>query len=54
MAGDAGNANTLTVTTSLSLNSIFAGNRVIYAAARDNADMTNSGWQPIDVWSVLP
>ena len=29
------------------LDRVFAGNRLIYAAARSNGDVFNSGWQAV-------
>ncbi len=44
--------NTLTLTLSITFNSpSFAGNRVIYMAAR-NSSTGNSGWQPMGTWNV--
>ncbi|HYW47857.1 MAG TPA: FG-GAP-like repeat-containing protein [Bryobacteraceae bacterium] len=40
-----GSGNTLTLTLNMSFPSAFAGNRIIYAAARSNGDALNSGWQ---------
>jgi len=42
-----GSGNTLTLTLNMSFLSAFAGNRVIYAAARSNGDAFNSGWQAV-------
>jgi len=42
-----GSGNTLTLTLNLSFLPAFAGNRVIYAAARSNGDALNSGWQAV-------
>src|SRR5262249_27458957 len=39
--------NTLTLVLNLSFSSGFAGNRVIYTAARSNGDLLNSGWQAL-------
>jgi len=40
-----GSGNTLTLTLALSFPSGYAGNRLIYQAARSNGDVLNSGWQ---------
>ena len=42
-----GAGNTLTLTLNLSFPSSFAGNRLIYLAARINGDVLNSGWQAV-------
>lgn len=39
--------NTLTLTLDLTFPSSFAGNRIVYAAARSNNDTLNSGWQAV-------
>jgi hypothetical protein len=41
------NGNSLILTLNLSFPSSFAGNRVIYMAARSNNDVLNSGWQAV-------
>jgi hypothetical protein len=41
----AGPGNTLTLTLHLSFASGFAGNRIVYMAARSNSEALNSGWQ---------
>ncbi|MEZ5355454.1 MAG: hypothetical protein R2762_22685 [Bryobacteraceae bacterium] len=43
--------NTLTLTLQVTFQSAFAGNKVIYLAARDNA-LNNSGWVAKGVWTV--
>ncbi|HEY2015787.1 MAG TPA: hypothetical protein VGH38_19930 [Bryobacteraceae bacterium] len=48
-----GSGNTLTLSLSLSFAPSFAGNRVIYAAARDVLQ-GNSGWQTMGVHGVPP
>jgi len=48
-----GNGNTLTLVLNMSYSASFAGNKVIYAAARDLV-ANNSGWQTIGVHSVPP
>jgi hypothetical protein len=40
-----GSGNTLTLTLNMTFPSAFAGNRIIYMAARSNGDALNSGWQ---------
>ena len=47
-----GSGNTLTLTLNLSFNNSFAGNKVIYMAARDVAN--NSGWQTVGAHCVPP
>ena len=42
-----GSGNTLTLTLNMSFPSAFAGNRIVYAAARSNGDALNSGWQAV-------
>ncbi len=44
--------NTLTLTLNLTFAPAFSGNRVIYLAARDSADVGNSGWQAMGSWTV--
>jgi hypothetical protein len=46
-----GSGNTLTLTLPLSFSTSFAGNKVVYTAARDVAG-DNCGWQPMGVWQV--
>jgi len=46
-----GSGNTLILALNLTFNSNFAGNKVIYMAARDVA-LDNSGWQPLGTWGV--
>jgi len=46
-----GNGNTLTLTLNLSFNAAFAGNKIVYLAARD-LEGGNSGWQALGVWQV--
>ena len=41
------NGNTLTLVLNMSFPSSFAGNRIIYMAARSNGDVLNSGWQAV-------
>jgi probable HAF family extracellular repeat protein len=47
----AGSGNSLTVTVSFTFTSTFAGNKVIYTAARDLAQR-NSGWQALGSWQI--
>jgi hypothetical protein len=44
--------NTLTLALNVSFAAGFAGNRVIYMAARDSAETNNSGWQAMGTWTV--
>ena len=46
------NNNTLTITLELLWGSGFAGNRVIYGAARSNGDVLNSGWQAVGTVNI--
>jgi hypothetical protein len=46
-----GNGNTLTLTLNLSFIAAFAGNKIVYTAARDVSG-GNSGWQALGVWQV--
>jgi len=46
-----GSGNTLTLTLNLTFTASFAGNKVIYLAARD-LEGGNSGWQVLGTWSV--
>ena len=48
-----GTGNTLTLALSVTFAPSFAGNKVVYAAARDMAQ-NNSGWQTIGVHGVPP
>ncbi len=45
------NGTTLTLTLQLSFTAAHAGNRIVYAAARDVA-LANSGWRAVGVWRV--
>jgi hypothetical protein len=45
------NGNTLTLVLNMSFTAGFAGNRVIYTAARDSTDANNSGWQSLGTWN---
>src|SRR5262249_22676662 len=42
----------LALTLSIAFSPAFAGNRVFYVAARDAADLMNTGWQPMGTWTV--
>ena len=44
-SGATTSGNTLTLTLNMTIPSTFAGNRVVYMAARSNGDVLNSGWQ---------
>ncbi|HYW46098.1 MAG TPA: hypothetical protein VE959_24755 [Bryobacteraceae bacterium] len=46
-----GSGNSLNLTLTIAFTAAFAGNKVIYAAARDVAQ-DNSGWQPLGVWQA--
>ena len=48
-----GNGTSLTLTLQMTFNTSFAGNKVIYAAAGDNAQ-NNSGWQTMGVHGIAP
>ena len=47
-----GTANTLTLQLNMSFTAGFAGNQIIYAAARDFLDVNSSGWQALGSWTV--
>jgi len=47
----AGSGTTLILTLNIAFTPAFAGNRVVYAAARDAADANNSGWQSMAAWT---
>jgi sugar lactone lactonase YvrE len=47
----AGSGNRLSLTLTLAFKPVFAGNKIIYLAARDVAE-NNSGWQPLGVWQA--
>jgi hypothetical protein len=49
-----GSGNTLTLTLNMKFPAGFAGNRIIYMAARNNGDALNSGWQAAGTSSVYP
>jgi hypothetical protein len=42
-----GSGNALTLTLNMNFPPAFAGNRIVYAAARSNGDALNSGWQAV-------
>ena len=44
--------NTFYLTLDISFTSAFNGNRVIYAAARDMSESSNSGWQVVGTVTV--
>jgi len=46
-----GSGNNLTLTLAVTFNSSFAGNKLFYLAARDQA-ANNSGWQAMGTWAV--
>jgi hypothetical protein len=46
-----GSGNTLTLTLNITFSGSFAGNRIVWLAARD-AGENNSGWVPAGVWNV--
>src|SRR5205823_3589833 len=46
-----GVGNTLTLTLNVTFKSGLAGNRIVYMAARDQAQ-NNSGWQAYGVWQI--
>jgi hypothetical protein len=48
-----GNGNALTLTLNMSFTASFAGNKVIYMAARDLRG-NNSGWQALGTWGAPP
>jgi photosystem II stability/assembly factor-like uncharacterized protein len=47
----AGSGTTLTLTLNMTFGAGFAGNQIVYLAARDAAQ-NNSGWRPMGVWQV--
>jgi hypothetical protein len=47
-----GSGNTLTLVLNMSFGAGFAGNKVVYMAARDATDANNSGWQAMGSWTV--
>jgi hypothetical protein len=46
-----GSGNKLTVTLAITFTTAFAGNKIVYLAARDSAQ-NNSGWLPLGLWQV--
>ena len=51
-ASAASAGTTLFLTVNLAFTPSFAGNRIVYMAARNSTDTSNSGWQPAGTWSV--
>jgi len=47
----AGSGNTFTLTLNIQFTSSFGGNRILYAAARDQ-NLNNTNWQAMGVWQV--
>jgi len=47
----AGSGNTLTLTLNMTFSASFAGNKIIYLAARD-LQANNSGWEALRTWNV--
>jgi hypothetical protein len=45
-----GSGNTLTLTLNVNFSAAFAGNKVVYMAARSNSQ--NSGWQALGTWDI--
>jgi len=45
-------ANTMTLTLNIAFTGAFAGNQVVYAAARDRIDQNNTGWRAVGTWTV--
>jgi hypothetical protein len=45
------NGNTLTLTLALLMNDFYAGNKVIWAAARSVTEAT-AGWQAVGTWGL--
>jgi len=45
-------ANSLSLTLNITFTPAFAGNRVVYAAARDRSDGNNTGWQAVGTWTI--
>jgi hypothetical protein len=45
------NDNNLSLTLTFTFTSSFAGNRILYAAARDANNLNNTGWHAIATWS---
>jgi len=43
---------TLKLTLNITFTAAFAGNRVVYAAGRDNAGGNNMDWQAAGTWTV--
>jgi len=51
-AGVVPSGNTVNLTLFLDFSKTFAGNQVIYVAARDFAGANSSGWQPVGTWTL--
>jgi len=47
-----GSGSTLSLTLNLTFNAGFAGNRVIYVAARDVNEANNTDWHAMATWTV--
>jgi hypothetical protein len=47
-----GSGNNFTLTLNVSFSAAFAGNRSVFAAARDSAGGNNTGWQSVGSWTV--
>jgi hypothetical protein len=47
-----GSGNTLTLLLNMSFTAAYAGDRVVYTAARDMTEAANSGWQSVGTWTV--
>ena len=50
LSSASGSGTTLTLMLNVTFTSAFAGNQVIYMAARES--VANSGWQPLGTWNV--
>ena len=44
--------NTLTLTLNITFKAAFMGNRILYAAGRDNSGGNNTDWQALGTWTV--
>src|SRR5262249_11296395 len=42
----------VTLTLNVTFKAPFAGNQILYGAARDTADGNNTGWQALGTWTV--
>jgi outer membrane protein TolC len=47
-----GSLDVLTLTLNISFAPTFGGNRIVYVAARNLTDTSNSGWQAAATWTV--